>query len=162
MAAYTDVLVFRRVLREARPCWPFIGGLFLLSLLASPLALLAPLPLKIAVDSVIAFIAAAATFVGVVYVMARIDWPIAVIALGISPGLIIAARVFRPRLRRQSRALKKLDSHALGIVQEILGALRVVKAFGQEGREEQRFVRRSREAMRAKLRLAGLEGTHQL
>src|SRR5207247_1095992 len=53
MTAYTDVLVFRRVLREARPCWPFIGGLFLLSLLASPLALLAPLPLKIAVDSVI-------------------------------------------------------------------------------------------------------------
>ena len=267
MAAYTDVLVFRRVLREARPCWPFIGALFLLSLLASPLALLAPLPLKIAVDSVIGarplpgvvapfvpdgiahspdlllafvvgllltvvllsqlqalavavlgafinerlvlafrsrlfhhvqrislayhdtrgtadttyrihhdapaiqnivtdgvipFIAAAATFVGMVYVMARIDWPIAVIALGISPGLIIAARLFRPRLRRQSRALKKLDSHALGIVQEILGALRVVKAFGQEGREEQRFVRRSREAMRAKLRLAGLEGTHQL
>src|SRR5881628_435650 len=267
MAASSEVLVFRRVVREARPCWPFIGALFLLSLLASPLALLAPLPLKIAVDSVIGtrplpgvvapfvpdgiahspdlllafvvglllivvllsqlqalavavlgafinerlvlafrsrlfrhvqrislayhdtrgtadttyrihhdapaiqnivtdgvipFIAAAATFVGMVYVMARIDWPIAVIALGISPGLIIAARVFRPRLRRQSRALKKLHSHALGIVQEILGALRVVKAFGQEEREEQRFVRRSREAMRAKLRLAGLEGTHQL
>src|SRR5438034_7105351 len=53
MAASSDVLVFKRVLREARPCWPFIGGLFLLSLLASPLALLAPLPLKIAVDSVI-------------------------------------------------------------------------------------------------------------
>src|SRR5437899_12302283 len=53
MAAYTDVVVFRRVLREARPCWSFIGGLFLLSLLASPLALLTPLPLKIAVDSVI-------------------------------------------------------------------------------------------------------------
>ena len=53
MAASTDVVVFRRVLREARPCWPFIGVLFLLSLLASPLALLTPLPLKIAVDSVI-------------------------------------------------------------------------------------------------------------
>src|SRR5437899_1988833 len=267
MATYSEALIFRRVLREARPCWPFIGALFLLSLLASPLALLAPLPLKIAVDSVIGarplpgvvapfvpdeiahspdlllafvvgllltvvllsqlqalavavlgafinerlvlgfrtrlfhhvqrislayhdtrgtadatyrihhdapaiqnivtdgvipFIAAAATFVGMVYVMARIDWPIAVIALGISPGLIIPARLFRPRLRHQSRALKKLDSHALGLVQEILGALRVVKAFGQEEREEQRFVRRSREAMRAKLRLAGLEGTHQL
>src|SRR3989442_730948 len=267
MAAYTDVVVFRRVLREARPCWSFIGGLFLLSLLASPLALLAPLPLKIAVDSVIGarplpgvvapfvpdeiahspdlllafvvgllltvvllsqlqalavavlggfinerlvlafrsrlfhhvqrislayhdtrgtadttyrihhdapaiqnivtdgvipFIAATATFVGMLYVMARIDWPIAVIAIAMSPGLVIAARLFRPRLRRQSRALKKLDSHALGIVQEILGALRVVKAFGQEGREEQRFVQRSREAMRARLRLAGLEGTYQL
>ena len=267
MADYTDVLVFRRVLREARPSWPLIGALFLLSLLASPLALLAPLPLKIAVDSVIGsralpsvvapfvpdgiahspelllafvvgllvtvvllsqlqalavavlgafineklvlgfrtrlfdhvqrislayhdtrgtadttyriqhdapaiqnivtdgvipFIAAAATFVGMVYVMARIDWPIAVIALCISPGLVIAARLFRPRLRRQSRALKKLDSHALGIVQEVLGALRVVKAFGQEGREEQRFVRRSQDAMRAKLRVAGLEGSYQL
>src|SRR5438046_6509461 len=53
MAASTDVVVFRRVLREARPCWLFIGVLFLLGLLASPLALLTPLPLKIAVDSVI-------------------------------------------------------------------------------------------------------------
>jgi ATP-binding cassette subfamily B protein len=266
-AAYTDIIVVRRLLREARPCWAFIAGLFLLSLLASPLALLTPLPLKIAVDSVIGarplpgviapfvpdaiarspdlllafavgllltvvlltqlqllavsvlgafineklvlgfrtrlfhhaqrmslayhdtqgtadttyrihhdapaiqnivtdgaipFIAAAATFAGMVYVMARIDWPIAVIALGVSPGLVLAARVFRRRLRRQSREVKRLDSHALGIVQEILGALRVVKAFGQEGREEHRFVGRSREAVRARLRLAGLEGTYQL
>src|SRR5216117_807220 len=267
MAAYTDVLVFRRVLREARPCWPFIGGLFLLSLLASPLALLAPLPLKIAVDSVIGarplpgvvapfvpdgiahspdlllafvvgllltvvllsqlqglvvtvlgafineklvlafrsrlfghvqrislayhdmrgiadttyrihhdapaiqnivtdgvipFIASTATFAGMIYVMSRIDLPIALIALAISPGLVVAARLFRPRLRRQSRELKKLDSRALGIVQEVLGALRVVKAFGQEGREDERFVHRSREAMRAALRLAGLEGSYGL
>ena len=267
MATYSDVAVFRRLLREARPSWPYIALLFLLSLLASPLALLTPLPLKIAVDSVIGsrplpgviapfvpggiasspelllifsvglllavvlltqlqllavsvlgafineklvlgfrtrlfhhvqrmslayhdtrgtadttyrihhdapaiqnivtdgvipFIAAAATFVGMVYVMTRIDLPIAMIALGISPGLVIAARLFRPRLRRQSRALRKLDSHALGIIQEILGALRVVKAFGQEGHEVERFVRRSREAMRARLRLAGLEGSYQL
>ena len=53
MAASSEVLVFRRVLGEARPCWPFIGFLFVLSLIASPLALLTPLPLKIAVDSVI-------------------------------------------------------------------------------------------------------------
>ena len=53
MATYSDVVVFRRLLREARPSWPYIALLFLLSLLASPLALLTPLPLKIAVDSVI-------------------------------------------------------------------------------------------------------------
>src|SRR2546428_13290482 len=53
MAAYSDVLVVRRLLGEARPSWPLIGALFLLSLLSSPLALLMPLPLKIAVDSVI-------------------------------------------------------------------------------------------------------------
>src|SRR5207245_10659137 len=113
---------------------------------------------ELVTDGAIPSIARTAALVGMFYVMARIEWPVAVIALAMSPGLVIAARLFRPRLRRQSRALKKLDSHALGIVQEILGALRVVKAFGQEGHEVERFVRRSREAMRARLRLAGPEG----
>src|SRR5213083_2598546 len=47
----------------------------------------------------------------------------------------------------------------MSIVQEVLGALRVVKAFGQEAREEERFIRRSTEGMMVRLRLAGLEGS---
>src|SRR5438045_6354816 len=45
--------LFWRLARQVRPCWPHLSGLFLLSLLAPPLALLTPLPLKIAFDSVI-------------------------------------------------------------------------------------------------------------
>src|SRR2546426_1050377 len=48
-----DVVLFRRLLSQARPYWPHVAAVFLLSLLSSPLSLLAPLPLKIAVDSVI-------------------------------------------------------------------------------------------------------------
>src|SRR5213594_1775017 len=48
-----DAVLFRRLLSQARPYWPHVAALFLLSLLSSPLSLLAPLPLKIAVDSVI-------------------------------------------------------------------------------------------------------------
>src|SRR5436309_5536865 len=48
-----DVVLFRRLLSQARPYWPHVVALFLLSLLSSPLGLLGPLPLKIAVDSVI-------------------------------------------------------------------------------------------------------------
>ena len=44
------------------------------------------------------------------------------------------------------------------MVQEVLGAARVVKAFGQEEREEGRFRQRSNEGMRARMRLALLEG----
>src|SRR5919199_1454520 len=51
--SYTDSTLYRRLLRQARPYWPHIVGIFLLSLLESPLALLTPLPLKIAVDSVV-------------------------------------------------------------------------------------------------------------
>ena len=45
--------VYRRLLRDARPYAPRIATLTLLSLLATPLALLLPVPLKVAVDSVI-------------------------------------------------------------------------------------------------------------
>src|ERR1041385_1239413 len=48
--AHRDFVLCRRLLQQARPCWPHIAGFFVLSLLASPLALLKPLPLKIAVD----------------------------------------------------------------------------------------------------------------
>ncbi len=45
--------LIRRALRVARPCWPHLAGISLLCLLATPVTLLAPLPLKIAVDSVL-------------------------------------------------------------------------------------------------------------
>src|SRR2546421_347954 len=61
-----------------------------------------------------------------------------------------------------TREAKKLESSTMSIVQEVLGALRVVKAFGQEAREEERFIRRSREDMRVRLRLARLEGIYNV
>ena len=48
-----DQHVFARIVAFARPTWPKVAGTFLLSLAAAPLTLLTPLPLKIAVDSVI-------------------------------------------------------------------------------------------------------------
>jgi ATP-binding cassette subfamily B protein len=47
------VNLYRRLFRLAAPHWREIVALFAVSLLATPLALLAPLPLKIAVDSVL-------------------------------------------------------------------------------------------------------------
>lgn len=43
----------RKALKEARPCWPHLAGISLLCLLSTPVTLLGPLPLKIAVDSVL-------------------------------------------------------------------------------------------------------------
>jgi ATP-binding cassette, subfamily B, bacterial len=53
-ARYTsDFRLYRKLLRQTRPYWLHIAGIFLLSMLSMPLALLMPLPLKIAVDNVI-------------------------------------------------------------------------------------------------------------
>jgi ATP-binding cassette subfamily B protein len=63
-------------------------------------------------------------------------------------------------MRKESRQARKLESAALAVVHETLGALRVVKAFGQEARETERFVRRSRESVAARLHVALLQGRY--
>src|SRR5437899_6328819 len=45
--------LYWRLLQQVRPYWLHLAGLLGLSLIAPPLALLAPLPLKMAVDNVI-------------------------------------------------------------------------------------------------------------
>src|SRR5256886_5871379 len=92
-------------------------------------------------------LSAAITVVTMCVVTAQLDRQLALVALTICPPLFFLSRVYRPRMRRQSRRVKKLESTALAVVQEALGALRVVKAFGQEAHETARFVHPSREAM---------------
>ena len=118
----------------------------------------APAIQNILVDGAIPFVTAAMTLTTMIVVTARLDWPLALVALGVCPVLLVLSRTYRGRMRRQSRQVKKLEASALGVAHEILGALRVVKAFGQEPRETERFVGRSREGMMARLRLALMEG----
>ncbi len=118
----------------------------------------APAIQNILVDGAIPFVTAAMTLTTMIVVTARLDWPLALVALGVCPVLLVLSRTYRGRMRRQSRQVKKLEASALGVAHETLGALRVVKAFGQEPRETERFVGRSREGMMARLRLALMEG----
>jgi ATP-binding cassette subfamily B protein len=254
-SSYTDSALYRRLLRQARPYWLHIAGFLLLCLLATPIALLTPLPLKVAVDSVLGsepppgplvallpdsaadtallvltvgllvviallsqlqriatsllytytgerlalesraqlfrhaqrlsllyhdlkgtsdstyrvlwdaaairyialdgvtpFITAGFTLAAMIYVIFRLDWQLTLVALTVSPVLLVLTRVYRRRLRDQWRDVKKLESGALSVVQEVLAAIRVVKAFGQEEREEDRFVRESSAGAKARIR----------
>src|SRR5213078_2398183 len=242
----SDLALYRRLLRQARPYWLHLALLFCIGVLASPIALLNPVPLKIVVDSVlgtrpltpavrallpetmagspgallavaalaqlqalanqfmqayvverlvlgfrtqlvrqaqrlslsyhdskgaadslyriqqdasvidkimvegiIPFISAAVTLGTMIVVTARLDWQLALVALAVSPPLFVLSRLYRPRMRRQHRHIKKLESSALAVVQETLVALRVVKAFGGEQQETDRFAQRSREGVAA-------------
>src|SRR5688572_32652449 len=53
MTGLSNRALYRRLVQEARPYWWHFLAILLLSLLSAPLALLAPLPLKIAVDNVL-------------------------------------------------------------------------------------------------------------
>jgi ATP-binding cassette subfamily B protein len=112
----------------------------------------------LAVDGVIPFIATALTVIGMIYIVAVLDWQLAVIAIAISPVLYVGARTFNPRIRNQWGQIWQLESSAFSVVQEALSSLRVVKAFGQEEREQERFVRHSSESFLARIRAAWSEG----
>lgn len=112
----------------------------------------------IAIDGVIPFLTAGVTLVSILYITFRLDWQLALVALTISPILFLIVRIYRLRLRQQSRQLKKYESATLSVVQEVLTSVRVVKAFGQEEREKERYLRRSNEGMQARMRISLSEG----
>src|SRR5205823_1702226 len=111
----------------------------------------------IMIDGFVPFITSGCSLAVMLYVTVRLDPQLAMIGLAVSPVLLLLMRIYRRRLRGQARAVKALDSSAQSVVQEVLAGIRVVKAFGQEIREQERFVRHSSAGVRARLRLAFVE-----
>jgi ATP-binding cassette subfamily B protein len=264
---HPELKLLRRLVREVGPYWPHITGIFLLSLLESPIRLIGPLPLKIVVDSAIGphplprfldrilpgsitrsptailaiavflllgitaienlvelassffgtytseklllnfrarlfsrmqhlslgyhdtkgtadsvyriqydtvalqylaidgltpFVTSAVTLAVMFYVTFRIDRQLALVAMFISPILFLLSQVYRPHFRERSKEVKRLESSAMGVLHEVLSAVRVVKAFGREKDEEDRFVRKSTAGMWARIRLDVLGGYYSL
>ena len=264
---YSNRTVYRRLWRQMASYWPYVAGIVLIDLIATPLALLGPIPVKIAVDTVlgseplppfldallpdvvtrspltllgvaaalqilvvllsqlqglsayvlrthtgegltlnfraqlfrhvqrltfafhdtrgtadtiyriqydapsiqwltvhgvIPLVAAVVTLLSMVYIMARFDWQLALVASTVIPVLVILPQIYARRMHGQYRDAKELESSTLGIVQEVLTALRVVKAFGREDHEQERFVCQSSAGMRARIRLAFAESTFGL
>jgi len=267
LSAAADLQLYRRLAQQARPHWMKIAGILALDLLASPLGLLTPLPLKLAVDSAIGahplpeylqkalpaalsaspaaalavavvlllflalltqlqnlasswlhtytseklvldfraavfrhlqrmslayhdsigtadalyriqydttsiqyisieglipFLTSTFTLLAMLFVTFRIDWQLTLVAVAVSPVLVLLSQTYRPRLRRQSRKAKHLEHSAMAVVQEVMGALRVVKAFGREEHEEERYLSQSAAGIQSRLQLAVDQGRYAL
>jgi ATP-binding cassette, subfamily B, bacterial len=91
-----------------------------------------------------------------------IDWQLTLVALAAAPLILLLTTLARRRLRRGWQRTKDLESAAYGVVQEVLTGLRVVKAFGQEDREQERFGGRTDAAARARVRMTFAEGAFAL
>jgi ATP-binding cassette subfamily B protein len=105
-----------------------------------------------ATDTITSFVTSAFTLVAMLYVTARIDWTLALVALAVAPPLLLISLIYRRRLRFQQVRVKRLESGAMSVVQEALGATRVVRAFGAEEHEARRFDSRFRASMWARIK----------
>jgi len=112
--------------------------------------------------SFISILSASLTLLAMFAVTARIDVRLALVALGVAPVLVTLSLLSRSRLKRQWVDVKRLESSAMGLVQEALGATRVVRAFGREDHEETRFADLARDGLRTQVRVSASEGIYQL
>ncbi len=91
------------------------------------------------------------TVVGMLAIMFYINWRFTLIALVVTPMLTLFVIRLRGAVRDATRAVRQRQSEIVSVVQEGLGAMRVVKAFTQGAFERQRLEAKSRESVEAAL-----------
>jgi len=108
----------------------------------------------VTIQGLVPLMTAVITLVGMIVVTARMDFLLSLVALAITPVLFLLSLGCSRIVRLRSQTIKDLDSSALAVIQEVIGSIRVIKAFGQENREQDRFVRRSAIRMSQQVRLS--------
>lgn len=114
----------------------------------------APAVRQFTMDGVIPFISSMLMLGGMFAVMFALDWQLALIALGVCPVLLVLVKRWSPILRDGWREVAQRESSAMSVIQETIGSLRVVKAFGQEKREHDRFMHEATGSMRRIIRVS--------
>lgn len=101
------------------------------------------------------------TLFSMVAVMFMINWHFALIAVGVLPPLYFLTSFRSKRLRKDWYKVKDAESSVMSVIHEVLGSLRLVKAFGQEDSESERFVDRSNKAVQGQMQMAKLGAAFQ-
>jgi ATP-binding cassette subfamily B protein len=117
---------------------------------------------QVTVDRLVPLLTSITTFGGMIYVMVRIDWQVAVVALAITPLLAGLNHIFSARLRRRWMDVSDIDSEANSVIQEVLTSIRVVKSFGREEHEHDRFIKQSWIRANEQLKAATMQGLFDL
>ncbi len=89
--------------------------------------------------------------VGMFSVMVIIDLTFTIVALAVTPLLVIVVTQATTALKRASRQARKADGQLAAAAAESLSAIHLVQAFGIEGVQEQRIGRLARRSLHAGL-----------
>lgn len=79
-------------------------------------------------------------FVGVAVIMFSVNWKLALFVILPTPLVVVVATAIRHKIRRMYHQQWRASDQADSLLQDVLSGIRVVKAFGQERREVQRFI----------------------
>jgi len=105
-------------------------------------------------------VTAGSTLLAMFFVLLRMNWQLAAMAVAVVPVLFLVNRVFMERLIAGSEVLKEIESRNTSFVQEVFSAIRVVKAFGREDHESTRFGRQVQNVVDARDKLTVQESLY--
>ena len=94
-------------------------------------------------------ITTALTLTGIIVMVFLINWRLAVLTFVALPAFVLAARLFGREVHRISAHAQQQVASLTGLIKESVIGARVIRAFVQESREEQRFGRENERAFEA-------------
>jgi subfamily B ATP-binding cassette protein MsbA len=98
------------------------------------------------------FLVNAVKFAGFAIIMLFVNWRFSVIILAYVPLLLFLYITFRQNIRDTAKEARAEEGQMMSLVVETVGAIREVKAFGQEAHQQEQFEAHGMERVRAGLR----------
>ena len=92
------------------------------------------------------------TIIGMVGVMLYLNWDFALIAVGVTPFLLLFVARFKKAVKKATHEVRKRQSDIVAVLQQGLESVRSVKAFGRQETEEGRLDAASMESVHAALK----------
>ncbi len=97
------------------------------------------------------------TLIFMIGVMFYLNWRFTLVALAVVPLLFAIVYSYTRRAKKASREVRQHEGKMISVVQEVLGSIRVVKAFAREDYEVQRLEGESLETVEAALRARAMK-----
>jgi len=109
------------------------------------------------VSSLLDLVTDTVTLVGMAGVMFYLNWRFTLMALSVAPILFGVSYYYTRRSKNASRDLRRKQGEIVSLMQEVLSAIGVVKAFGQEDYEQERLEEKSTQSVQIALRARGIK-----
>jgi ABC-type multidrug transport system fused ATPase/permease subunit len=92
------------------------------------------------------------TILGMIVVMFFLNWNFTLVAIGITPLLLLLASRFKQAVKKSTHEVRKQQSNIVAVVQQDLESIRVVTAFGRQELEQQELAAVSQATVAAALK----------
>jgi ABC-type multidrug transport system fused ATPase/permease subunit len=108
-------------------------------------------------QSILRMVIDSMTIIGMLAIMFFLHWDFALVAVGITPFLLLFVVRFKKQVKRATREVRKDQSIMAAVMQQGLESMRSVNAFGRQDMEEERLRKASMETIAAALKARKLK-----